>query len=289
MLKLLSLLLILTGCRAGVRHVNPAAQLRLQPMAETYRELVQEQADEYGFIGSDRCDSLLFTGLAGTGGLDVDILAARSSDGQWFRRPGKDCLELGESRSTISRDMIWGLLWYAWAHKDLALLEDFYTYGKDRNWRIGDSDGTLEGASRTLMTTNIIGTTARMIEKLGGKGGSFQYVPLVISGNSHGYRAHLEMLALSLNDRLGHRPPNYAHAMKRYADRNPNNLIFQAMAGRYEIALSLAAAYPQDRLPTNQDWCEEWPPQRDGISLPCDEGKTHSGGEILFLYQLLGS
>lgn len=129
---------------------------------------IEIEQDVHGFVETDKCDSLLFSAMIASVGFDVDILAAENSPGEWYRRPTSypECWSVGQSRSTISRDMLLGLYWYAWSTKNVDILYRLWDYGVENNWVMGD--GRLNGAD-TIMNTAMISTLAQMIYKLDGR------------------------------------------------------------------------------------------------------------------------
>lgn len=124
--------------------------------------------DPHGFVLTEHCDSTFFSGLLGASGYQVDMTAAEVGPGQWLRRPTSypECWGCGKSRSTISRDMLLGVYWWAWEHQDLGLLERMWDYGVRHFWRMGR--GRYWGAD-TIMNPAMISTLAQMIYVLGGK------------------------------------------------------------------------------------------------------------------------
>ena len=96
----------------------------------TYSQLVTDQQDSYGFLHVDRCDSTLWSGLLGAAGVPVDLTAARDSSGAWYRRPLSyaECYDCGGSKSTVSRDQLLGVLWWAWRSQRADVLLDLLKY-----------------------------------------------------------------------------------------------------------------------------------------------------------------
>lgn len=254
------------------RRLLPVSTLRsdLMLMAAKYMGLLaqyRELQDEHGFIMSNEGDSLLFSGLAGASGVRVDIAAARDESGQWFRRPIDN--PLTDQASTISRDMLIGLLWYCWRNKRLDLLEDLWTYGVANNWVMGQGD-----ASRICMLPALQGTLALMIAKLGGKKHIARWNPQLWSTNVVGYEAHLSILHIALMGEIeGQVDGSMMNALTIQANRQPENPLFTAALARYTgSAETMALAeqsldndhwWPTDRLPREDDRSEPWLPQRD--------------------------
>jgi hypothetical protein len=101
---------------------------QLEEKYKIYKSLLKQ--DQYGFIESDECDSLLFTGLVGClPSITVNIDSAfDKTTGMWHRRPtSTPCFPNG-SKSTISRDMLLGLACYAYHNKRLDISEQVIKY-----------------------------------------------------------------------------------------------------------------------------------------------------------------
>lgn len=259
-----------------------------------YQSLGPSVQDADGFIDFEHCDSLLFSGLYGVGGGQVNIAAARNSEGAWQRRSLNQppCYPQG-SASSISRDMFMGLLWYMWEYRRLDLAEDLFAYGEAHDWIMGKGD-----VSRIYFTPGLQATLAEMIFRMGGKDRpSYRSIPQAYSKNT-GFAAHLDVLHLVLRaEMVGSLEAKGVELLKFNYDRAPQNALFSYAWHRYSdgdqsqtySALLNEAWWPADRLPTSADRCEAWILQRDPGAdwAPCEGGKTHSGGDFLFVARLL--
>lgn len=301
-MKLLVILLLLISC--GTSHKNTPSEG--QYSLETEKQLTKEKAEVYlslssqiqdgnGFIDTDHCDSLMFSGLYGSAGGTVNLATARDSNGQWFRRPlNYEACYPGHSASTISRDAFTGVLWYIWENKRLDLAEDLYSYGVGHTWIMGSGD-----ISTLLFTPIYQSTLAEIIYKLGGTNHPISR-SLSFSYDKHvGFEAHLDVLMILLRaDIMGSVTDKGLELLKYNYDRNPKNALFSYGWHKYSDgnqketydALLDEDMFPSNRLPASADRCEAWVWQRDGGAdwEPCDQGKTHSGGDLLFIYKLLG-
>jgi len=265
----------------------------LRQKRDTYLELIKSQQDVNGFVETDACDSLLFTGLVGAvASLDIDIEAAKDSNNAWFRTPAKTCFAEGRSKSTISRDMYVGLLWYIWKHKRLDLANQIYEYGVDNLWVMGEGE-----LSRTFFTLNMQRLLAEIIQALGGPSHNILLAyPYIYGQEVTGFEAHLQVLNALLRAEIRGNWMNQDEIDLIYAKtkEQPRNPLFQAaysayIEGTYEEAITTLMngyLFPPDRLPTNQDRCTHWIPMRyDGPDwLPCSSEpfETHSGGDLIF-------
>ena len=293
-MKLLLICLLLAGC-VSAKTNKIYSHSAIEATAETYKELIKGVTNDAGFVHG--CDSLLFTSLAAVGGHSADIAAARK-DGKWFRRNTFDCFRTGNSKSTISRDMLFGVTVFAYSTRDTTgLLDSTLDYGIANKMVMGEGE-----KSRTLLTPQLAGLMARAARKNGSvKFSALANVPYIYSmGKNTGYKAHLEALAMVLDgDIHGSLGPLARKTAKAYYDREPENALFNWLWHKYSdgnfaetyAILNNRKHWPRYRLPTSSDHCEFWLWQRTANNddwKPCPaEGLTHSGGDFLFVYSLL--
>jgi hypothetical protein len=278
MIRIVLLVLAFSCAKPGI---SPPPFPELQTKYDTYKSLAPS-----GWIHTDKCDALLWSALlAVSKGEAIDITAARNEDGQWFRRPAKDCFATGGSKSTISRDMLTGLMIYALHFKDEDVINKLWDYGAARAWRMGDGD-----PSRTIMSPGLVGMLADIREHVTGKKSFLSTVPQVYS-TEPGYTTHLSLLGLYIRGKVGKFGISETNAIKDIVAKNPNNPLALAIHAKYIDGNFTASAdvlmrdWPEGRLPTTSDWCEEWRTQRaedDVGMMPCSPEHTHSGGSFMF-------
>lgn len=284
-MRVLLLALFLLGCGSEAKVPAAVQDTDLERLISVYFHDISQVQDEHGFIYTDECDSLLFTALAGTVLDTVDIRAARESNGRWHRRPTKDCYP-DHSKSTISRDMLLGVMWYAYAHDDLELVENMWAYGSQRSWIMGDGL-----RSRVQLTPGLVATLAQLIKYLGGADHVERHIPTIGWARVGDFEAHLQVLHILLRLRVyGNIDVQAEQRLQEHAERQPSNALFRYAAGDVSEAASLLKAqFPMDRLPTSEDHCARWLYERDEGDdwKPCSKGEKHSGGEVLFVGALL--
>jgi len=282
---------------------------QLKSKIKLYTELYKAHQDRYGFIDTKKCDSLLFTGLLGSVLPDrINITAARKPDGQWCRRPlvnGVDtCFELNNTKSSISRDMLLGLLWFIWRNKRLDLATDLWNYAVKNNLKMG-SAATIGSVASLYLTPNILSTLALIIDKLGGKNNIkcswlsiIRKLPISVVKNN-GYRAHLDILLLALRAELLGKIEN-KDIVKYQFERVPKNALFSYVYERWienntKYPKTIAnlmddKLFPSDRLPTSRDRDTEWLWQRDPEEWIPYKGKwadKFNGCDFLFVAKLV--
>ena len=298
--QLLLILLLLVSCGPlhRRREVSPSAP-NLNERRELYLHLNSAHQDRSGFILTQHCDSLLFSSLNAIGrGERIQITAARDETGQWFRRPLSlpECYLSGESKSTISRDMLIGLLLYLQYFHESTLVSDLWNYGSENNWIMGSGEGINQFA--TVMSPSLIKVLAEMNYKLNGIDSDERQLPdLTIFTKDGGYVNHLNLLYLQLYSEVyGGITTLQQLELQRYVkDIDPNNLLGLSMLSRYSkipLDMNKLNIYPADRLPTTADWCEDWYYQRqtgDMNQLPCEPTAEHAGGDFLFLLYIINS
>lgn len=267
----------------------------LYQKADLYRQLISQVQGEDGFIESESCDSLLFSSLAAASGVSINLLAAEESPGRWLRRPASlpECYANGLSRSTISRDQLLGVLWWAYRTRNAPALERLWTYGQARDWFMGDD---AVGGSHTLLTP-IVPLLSRLRNNLNSKQMDpfWSSIPLVSEGDQskRGFEAHLQVLQLLLDKKFrnGYSPLALTTIM-RQAQRQPGNPLFQYAAGNVSGAVDILLEeniWPADRLPESSDRYSPWVLERDvGPDWqPGGEPKKHSGADLLFVVYLI--
>lgn len=296
--KLGLILVLISACGTiGPKKSASPAQPTLGAKAERYLQLLESHQDSDGFIMTNRCDATLFSGLLSAVKSNVNVTAADKGSNEWHRRPAHDCgPEFGNSRSTISRDMMIGVFYYLWYHKDLhnadllmnQLIEDNY---------ILKGEGTL---GELAMTPAMVNTLALIIKGLGGPHYKWQLAMPVVFGNDGGFIAHLTVWHILLRGEIeGSIRDLDRNILEFHALRDSNNPLFVAAWAKYSTgdfssAISLLmneAQWPADHLPTEANHCSEWPIQRDPGAdwAPCnhDNPAEHTGAELVLIYYLI--
>ena len=295
---LVTLLLLLPGClklHKAKSSDRSNIYVELQNKADTYKDLIETDAN--GFIMTDKCDSLLFTGLLSAAGKKADIHAAQAADGSWHRRPGQDCGEaFGNSRSTISRDMIVGLMWHVWKHRDLDTANELMLQVKERAYRL-KGQGTI---GELLLTPAMITTLAHIIKKLGGPRYELELaLPAAFSTAPRGFVRHLSTWLLVLHAEVaGGMSSRELGILETYKKEEPKNPLFLAAYHRYKdgnqvyavVRLLDTKQWPANSLPTTDNHCSSWPIERDTASdnwKPCSPLREHTGAELPIIFNLL--
>lgn len=291
---------------------------------QLYKKLFKKHQDRRGFIMSDMCDSLLFSGLVGcVGDVIVNISAAQDKDGSWHRRPLdlppcydcsrewkliprlKECWKIWKQTkskklvqkvfekggSTISRDMLVGLAWYALFHERLDISEGVIKYALKNKLIMGK--GT---PSRTFMTPGLLSTFAWISYRLGGPSRPWlRLIPQHEDKNVTGFQAHLSVLHIILRNWLTEKYKNL-DILAHHANRQPNNPLFLWAAGDSigaENLLMNEKWWPNDRLPDQADVASDWLLQRDygpdwaPENVDPRDAKEHCGGDFLFAANLV--
>lgn len=303
LLKLSVVFLLQAGCgeifgrKSTSADTNKLAELANR--SALYTQLLSTHQDAHGFILTEHCDALLFTGLlsAARPDLSIAIRAAQSSNLAWHRRPNQDCgPSFGNSRSTVSRDMMLGLYWHLWKTKDLELAVELMDFLKSNLYYM-PGEGS---AGELFMTPPYMRTLADMIRALGGPAYKTELLFPVTYSEDSGFIAHLVTWHIALRgDILGEITNTERNLLKEHRDREPKNPLFQAAYQRYsdgnqDVAISLLldqSHWPADRLPTTTEHCDEWPIQREYKEKdwgPCPaQNKEHTGAELVAVYELL--
>jgi hypothetical protein len=270
---------------------------QLEQKFEKYKELIKKHQDQHGFIATDRCDSLLYSSLLSCVIDNIDICAARDAEGWWHRRPlsHPQCFPF-ESKSSISRDMIVGLVWYLYHNKNLKVAEETLQLYKKHNYVMGQGD-----PARIVLMPGLESTLAEIIYRLGGRDRWITRHQLQVwSKNLTDYEVHLLILhALLQGELLGSLKSNIVEVFKAYAERNPCNPLHQFAYRLYtdgnmnDVVTILLdeSLWPADRLPKRKDRSSSWLNAHDCDDnyLPTEEDadREHSGGDFLFVAWLI--
>lgn len=307
MLKYLLALLCLIFASCGKNEVktfdNDFSEIKVK--SELYMSMIEPERDVHGFIMFSHCDALLFSSMLSAAGAITDINAARDDNGGWHRRATQDCgpsfnvnpeTGKGNSRSTVSRDMILGLFWHLYKNKDLQTSIDLMESLKG-NFYFLKGEGT---PGELLMNPSMLNTLAKIIKKLGGPEFSLELsYPAIFSKDQEDFVAHLSVWHILLRADIDKSISNgNLEILKYHAERVPHNPLYQAAYHRYfdgcqkkAIALLMDdSVWPNNSLPTSANHCSDWPIQRDSDSdwAPCPaENSTHLGAELPVIYNLI--
>ncbi len=295
------LIFLLVGCGTfQPKPTVPSDKLReLAIKSNRYADLISSHQDSNGFIMTEHCDATLFSGLlsAALPASKIDIRAAANDElDQWYRRPDKDCgPAFGNSRSTISRDMILGILWYMLKNKDVEAAEKLMSQLYNNSWLL-KGDGSI---GELLVNPSLIGTLANIIKKIGGTSYPEQLLLPASFNKTEGFVAHLTVWHILLRGELFKEiPESHLDILKYHRDRNPRNPLFQAAYHKYtdgnqEVAIDLLLdnnEWPSHSLPTSREHCSDWPIQRDYTEKDwgsCEPVVEHTGAELILIYQLI--
>ena len=296
---LLAVLLVSLSCGHNPPS-KPSRSKELSGIAQKsvdYIDMSRKHVDKDGFILHDKCDSLLFSGLYQAATKNYTIPDARSSEGSWNRRVAQDCgPEFKNSRSTISRDMMVGVMWSFWKHKDLdsaiQLMDDLKS-----NLYMLKGTGT---PGELFMTPTYVNTLALIIKALGGPEYGFELLlPTSYKSDAQGFEKHIHSWIIALRGSVqGFISQKELDIIEKYRSNNDLNPLFQSIYHKYSdgdqnnaINLLLDEShYPKTELPTTLNHCDEWIIQREYTSnnyKPCEPNVEHTGLELVIIYELI--
>jgi len=283
---------------------NPPTLLqKLNSKYDLYREASAGHRDSHNWISNIKCDGLLFNSLWSIAGISVDIMQARDETGRWFRHASRECFDLGQSGSSISRDMLIGLLHWIWVNERLDVIDDLIAYGEDNNWIMGEGDPT-----RIDVRPGLMATFYELRFQLGGENSYKRRIPqawqkptpFFLAVMEKGYRTHIHILHIFLRALITNNVnERELEILKYYHEREPLNALYFAVYKRFSdgdmtgpIELLVDDTYfPNDRLPTSAEYCTDYPFQRDQYkwrSCP-EEKKVHSAVGWLYSYVVITS
>ena len=286
MKKFILILLCLLGCGKNGQKQTKNDPNPLEDKYNTYLSLTLNTLDINGFISNDACDSLLWTSLYNTAGGNASLIRAEVQPGEWERNPNGEC-------TSISRDMILGLLTYIWHARDLQMIEDLIDYGEEHGFKMNSQDET-DGAN--IMTPDIISTMYEIRYRLGGSDSVARlFAQSWWVGGQRGFLAHLQVLHIFLRGLVtGSVSNGELSLLEEHATSNPNNALFNSVYHRFSDGNQINAIssllnekwFPNSTLPTDANYCEGvYLFQRDeGTSdwEPCTGNTTKPGIELEF-------
>lgn len=306
-MKYLIPLLLCIACAACVKTNKANKPKPLETLAKlsaSYCEMSRPLYIKYNEAAESKCDAALFTALHGLGCSDyVTVTQFEDNDnpGKLCRRPGCTCFDnhvegTPGSDSGFSKDSATGMQAYLAYNPHVAMAKRIVNYGNANKWKVCNAETPADVASKCIMTPKI----AIRWGKLAGV--NVPSIPLLPIPT--GFSAHLQIVGIvAENGIYGAIADESLKAIKGHAKREPNNLLFKAMASRFTddidanaVAEAALKKFPNDRLPGSQDWCEPYLYQRqeivDGVTnpdwLPCKkEGKVHMGTDLIFLNWVL--
>lgn len=320
--------LALTGCSWFERDNEPkpsrgADFAALQVKYEKYLELTSETFDKDGWIMTEKCDALLHSSmLATTGVISMEtLLKGRDADGRWWRRPSRDCLSTGSSKSSISRDMLLGLMHPIMVNKDYDVAKKLVDYANDNKWTMGEHDGSIDGRNRVLLTPGLFNLMADLQDWTASSGDAMPRregddVPEgVTPGTEYDeetpsesrefelskvrFTDHLDALSNEIRGTIyGGLTDGELASIKKDRDNDPNNALYHALYSKYTDGNQKKAVdillredlFPSDRLPTSADRCNEYiwmHGEKPKDWNPCDKGETHPGHDLLFVARII--
>jgi len=299
MLWLFLALAVFVSCKEEQHeaHFEKTRSERLIEKKRLYCDLSAPTVKSRGYSVT-RCDGLLFTALRGIscGDIDVSHFESEVEPGQWFRDPEKSCfipdsLDNG-SDSTISKDMLLGLMHYFWYSRDLNGVNRTIDYGKAHSWVMGEAKDDITLASKCLMPPGQISILYDIQSKLSA-------IPLTttntdIFSENTGFRAHLDVLAILLGASVrGTISTSQVETLKAQAKRQPRNALYQAAYALYtdgnqsatEALLFDESRFPKDALPTTKNICSDYLWTDDDTPSdyePCpDHSETYEGLDLI--------
>jgi len=184
-----------------------------------------------GIPSKTDCDGLLWAGLAKAGGVELDLDAFQSDSGELHRRPSKDCYETGDSRSSVSNDMIVGWAWGVYYSKDAKALEKFLQFAEDNKMIVGKPKN---GVGEVLVKPNVQGLLGRLSYHL--KLGSRPYggIRLPYQESNKDYVKHIQTLMIALDGELSDKMPELdIKLVCKYAKEDKDDYLMAAVCSVY--------------------------------------------------------
>ena len=230
-MRIILLCLILAGC--GLQRKNEPKPDPMTP-EEQLREDYHARLDsiDWGIPSRLGCDGALWSGVAASGGVDLDLTEHEYPEaGQIQRRPDYPCWPddldgngAPDSRSTVSSDMIIGILLGAYYQGDSDLPERIFRYGSNNDWFMGEPSSAL---GEVVLKPNVQIVLNIMVH--GSSGTPTVYLPV-----TEDYQHHIQALLIHLEGLVAGRiSDNALGALKSHPNAFPDDYLFHAILGQY--------------------------------------------------------
>lgn len=241
---LLTVIALLIGCGSSGLSSDQRASLQAEYDSRLAELRTMSLNHVAGWPSDEDCDGALWAGIAVAAGADwVDISAAVQPDGRPTRKPFSDCGpgELGYnsgSSTTISNDMITGILLGLNHTRDSATAKRLWDYGYHHSWIMGEPNWY---ASRVLLRPNGITMLARVLHKV--SSGHYDYAArwsaVVYGPVVEDYEGHLLLLGRYLQSKVGGPQYGMEAAEELMGFYKKDDALAQAVAGNYSRAAGL--------------------------------------------------
>jgi hypothetical protein len=231
-MRLLFLLVLLSSCGIPNKKSNEIERLQL-----AYDNQRMDFSSTAGWPSDVDNDGSLWAGLAARAGLSVNVAAAVQANGRVTRRPFKDSIIPDESASSISNDMILGVIAGLLYQKEAKVLESVFNYGKVNSWVMGYP---VYMAGRVVLKPNNIALLARSIDHLGGPAYQERLIPLIyVPLQDSDYPTHLQLISFLVARDVGE--ANYINELivQETCNYNQDDALAMAVCGRHDRATDL--------------------------------------------------
>jgi hypothetical protein len=239
----------------------------------------------------DDCDGLLFRSLLSVSGNTHINIPDHFKSPFWYRSPDNACPDT----TTISRDMMIGLWWWLWRNKEIERAEYLLEYANDHLGKMGRGD------PRVYMSPSLYNTLYYIIKRIGGSTKNSKLaVEVAWDRDFKGYKAHIQMLHILLRAEIeGFVQTKEKQVIETTYLREPQNALFayayaKFISGDYTPVIQVLLDtnhFPENSLPSNENHCDSWLWGREYSTekdwTPCPEVKHHSGGDFLFVSNLV--
>jgi len=291
-MKLLITILLLTGCSYFEKDKTPKVTNSHEMIGELervhalYLSLEHEGQDKYGF-NTGTCDKLLMTALQVASGGKADLTQARDPDGRWWRTVERNCLSGGGAASSISRDMILGVVLAAMVTKNHDMIDKLIEYAEEHSYIMGDHNGSVDGESRTILTPALIASMMDVRWALEGR--DMRAKTPQVWGHIPGYQTHLQAIHILIRGLVDGGVSTYMlKAMEKNIESDPTNALYRSIYHKFTDGDQSKACdllfehFPKDRLPTTNDQCHEYRYMHGNPEdwKPCKGNATHTGTDF---------
>lgn len=293
MKHIFSILILFFSC--GKKEENePIKDISLEAKSKLYCELSKGIYEKQKYV-VDECDGAGFTALYAVACPQnkVDISVFQNKEGKMFRNPKHDCFPKN-SASEFSKDhvLMSMVAWHELHRNDLA--NKFKKFVDKNKLKFCEGKDVVTTTSRCILST----TLYFLLSKISHSSSNLRQENANLIKD--GFEGHLDVIGIWLDGKVnGGISEVQKQKIKKYAEKEQLNALYQSVAYRYglrsieDVNKSFySKRFPDDRLPTNTEYCTEYLFQRDSNSKdwqPCADKKVHTGTDFVFAYYVLSN
>lgn len=253
MTAFLCLLLTISACNY-LDKIRPVAHTPQASKVELLESKYKAEIERYSDVSADAlwpsetdCDAVLWASLASSS-IPLDSTRSLAPDGRLYRRPSKDCYQKGESRSSVSNDMIVGFLWASFMNGLKSELIALKNYAEANKFVMGEP--WPDGVGEVLMKPQVQGIMGRLLVHFEESAGDYQDIRLPYLPSPKDYVRHIQTLMIALDGELtGYITGQELELLKKYQKEDPDDYLISAVVCKYNNCMGFVVDMLLEDLP----------------------------------------